>query len=108
MSHFLGCSEPMRAVAEEKRVKRLKGANTLMTSTERIAEKREKIERSKEKVGAEQAKINKFNREIEELESLEVKGLIKELNLPLEDIKELIKSISSKRNSTDATEREGE
>ena len=71
-----------------------------MTSIERIAEKREKIARSKERISAEQAKINKFNREIEELESLEVKGLLKELNLPLEDIKELIKEISSKRSST--------
>lgn len=69
-----------------------------MTSIERIAEKREKITRSKERISAEQAKINKFNREIEELESLEVKGLLKELNLPLEDIKELIKEISSKRS----------
>lgn len=71
-----------------------------MTSIERIAEKRGKIKKAKEKISAEQAKINKFNREIEELESLEVKGLLKELNLPLEDIKELIKSISSKRSST--------
>ena len=78
-----------------------------MTTAERIAEKG-KIKNSKEKIAAEQVKINKLNGEIEELESLEVKGLIKELNLPLEDIKELIKSISSKRNSTDATEREGD
>jgi len=71
-----------------------------LTTIERIAEKREKIKRSKERMGAEQAKINKFNREIEELESLEVKGLIKELNLPLENIKALIKEISLKRSST--------
>jgi len=71
-----------------------------LTTAERIAVKREKIKGSKEKIAAEQAKINKFNREIEELESLEVKGLIKELNLPLEDIKELIKEISSKTRST--------
>ena len=79
-----------------------------MTTAERIAEKKGKIKNSKEKIAAEQVKINKLNGEIEELESLEVKGLIKELNLPLEDIKELIKEISSKRSSTDATEREGE
>ena len=75
-----------------------------MTSAERIAEKRERIKRSKEKIAAEQAKINKFNREIEELESLEVKGLIKELNLPLEDIKELIKGISLKRSSPESAD----
>lgn len=77
-----------------------------MTSAERIADKREKIFKSKEKIAAEQAKINKLNREIEELESLEVKGLIKELNLPLEDIKELIKEISSKTSSTKAKDHE--
>ena len=71
-----------------------------MTSAERIEEKREKIKKLKEKIAAEQAKINKLSREIEELESLEVKGLIKELNLPLEDIKELIREISSKTRST--------
>ena len=70
-----------------------------MTTIERIAEKREKIQRSKERMGAEQAKINKFNRDIEELESLEVKGLIKELNLPLENIKALIKELSLKNTS---------
>ena len=79
-----------------------------MTSEERIAEKREKITKSKEKIAGEQAKINKLNGEIEELESLEVKGLIKELNLPLEDIKELIKTLSSKRSSIKATDLEGE
>ena len=71
-----------------------------MTTAERISVKRESVQKSKEKIAAEQAKINKLNREIEELESLEVKGLIKELNLPLEDIKELIKEISSKTRST--------
>ena len=71
-----------------------------MTTAERISVKRESIRKSKEKIVVEQAKINKLNREIEELESLEVKGLIKELNLPLEDIKELIKEISSKTRST--------
>jgi len=71
-----------------------------LTTAERISVKRESIQKSKEKIAAEQAKINKLNREIEELESLEVKGLIKELNLPLEDIKELIKEISSKTRSS--------
>ena len=79
-----------------------------MTSIERIAEKREKIKRSKEKIAAEQVKMNKLNREIEEIESLEVKGLIKELNLPLEDIKELIKSIPSKRSPKETTDHERE
>lgn len=79
-----------------------------MTTAERIAEKREKIKKSKERIVAEQAKINKLNKEIEEIESLEVKGLLKELNLPLEDIKELIKGISTKRSSTEAKDQEGE
>ena len=79
-----------------------------MTTAERISVKRERIQKSKEKIAAEQAKVNKLNREIEELESLEVKGLIKELNLPLEDIKELIKEISSKTSSTKALDHKGE
>lgn len=72
-----------------------------MTTAEKIQQRKEKIQKSKEKIVAEQAKIIKLNKEIEELESLEVKGLLKELNLPLSDIRDFIKGISSKRDSAE-------
>jgi len=68
-----------------------------MTITEKIAEKKEKIKKSKEKIAAEQEKINKLNKEISDLESLEVKGLLKELNMPLSEFKELIKDLNAKK-----------
>lgn len=68
-----------------------------MTTAERIAEKRDKIKKAKERIAAEQEKINKLNKEIEELESLEVKGLLKELNMPLSEFKELIKGLNTKK-----------
>lgn len=54
-----------------------------MTSEERIAEKRQKIKNLKEDNGKEQARINKLNRDIKELEKVEI-------------IKDLIKSISKR------------
>jgi len=62
-----------------------------MTSEERIAEKRQKIKNLKEDNGKEQARINKLNRDIKELEKVEI-------------IKDLIKSISSKKFPLKATD----
>jgi len=62
----------------------------MMTTAEKIADKKAKIQKSKERISSEQAKINKLTKEIEELESLEVKGLLKELDMPLDEIKKLI------------------
>ena len=58
-----------------------------MTSDEKIADKRQKIKNLNQDNGKEQAKINKLNKQIKELEKVEI-------------IKDLIKSISSKRIST--------
>lgn len=67
-----------------------------MTTSEKIAEKREKIKKAKERISTEQTKINKLTREIEELESFEVKGLLKELSLPLSEVKTLIRELKEK------------
>jgi len=61
-----------------------------MTTEEKVADRKVKIKKSKERIAEEQTKINKFNREIEELESLEVKGLLKELDMPFDELKKLI------------------
>ena len=68
-----------------------------MTTAEKVAEKKAKIQKSKERIAAEQAKINKFNREIEEMESLEVIGLLKTLDMPLDEIKNLIMERAKKQ-----------
>jgi len=75
-----------------------------MTNIEKIAEKKEKIKKSKEKILTEQAKITKLQKEIEELESLEVKGLLKEIDMPLDQLKEFIKELSNKNNTRGSEE----
>ena len=71
-----------------------------MTTTEKIADKKAKIQKSKDRIATEQAKINKLTREIEELESLEVKGLLKELDMPFDEIKKLIIERAKKQSKS--------
>lgn len=68
-----------------------------MNAEERIKAKKKMIEKCKERIAREQEKIKKLTEEIEEIESLEIKGLIKELDIPLSELKEFIKKI--KHNS---------
>lgn len=66
-----------------------------MTTSEKIADKKAKIAVSQERISKEQEKVAKLRREIETLESLEVKAMLKEINLPLDEIKELFKTLKS-------------
>ena len=71
-----------------------------MTTSEKIKDKQDKIQKCKEKIATEQEKIKKFTKEIEELENLEVRGLLKEYNMPLSDLKLLIKDLSKRATET--------
>lgn len=68
-----------------------------MTAAERIAEKKERIKKAQDKISAEQAKIAKLKKEIEEIESLEVKGMLKELDMPIDELREFLKEFSGKK-----------
>lgn len=70
-----------------------------MTAAERVQEKRGQIEKCKERINKEQERIKKLTKEIEEIESVEVKGMLKELNMPLDELKKFLK----KMNETQAT-----
>ena len=64
----------------------------MSTTSEKIAEKKEKITKLKNRMAADQEKINLLMTEIGELESLEVKGMMKEYSLSVEDIRKLLLS----------------
>lgn len=64
-----------------------------MTVTEKITEKKEKIQKIKERISKDEENIKKLQKEIETLEHLEIKGMLKELDMPIEDIKELLKTM---------------
>jgi len=68
---------------------------------EKILEREEKIEQAKEKIKEEQAKINKLSKEIEEIKSLEIQGLLKQIDLPFSEIKDLIKGLANKKGKVD-------
>lgn len=62
---------------------------------EKIEKKRKEIEKLKEKIAIFQEKINVLEKEVEELQSLEIKGVLKEIDMPFE---ELIKFMQELKN----------
>ena len=64
-----------------------------MKIEEKIEKKREEIRKSKEKIAAEQAKIAKNQKELDTLESLEVKAMLKEIDMPLDEVRALLKTM---------------
>jgi len=64
----------------------------MSTTTERICERKEKIERLKARIATDQEKVSKLETEIEELENLEVKGIMKEYSMTVEDFRKLMAS----------------
>lgn len=71
------------------------GKKKAKTIHEKIEEKKAKIAAAQERIGKEQDKISKYRRELDTLESLEVKAMLKEIDMPLDQIKELLKNMKS-------------
>lgn len=65
----------------------------MMTAKERIEQKRAKIEVKRQRIATDQAAIAKLQREIEALESLEIKGMLKEIDMPIDQLRELLKTM---------------
>lgn len=63
-----------------------------MNNLEKIKKKQEEIEKSNEKIKKEKEKIVKLNREIKELETLEIKALLTEIDMPLSEVKSFLKN----------------
>ena len=66
-----------------------------MTISEKIKEKKARIAAAQERIGKEQEKISKYRRELETRESLEVKAMLKEIDMPLDQVKELLKNMKT-------------
>ena len=66
-----------------------------MTISEKIKEKKARIAAAQERIGKEQEKISKYRRELETLESLEVTAMLKEIDMPLDQVKELLKNMTT-------------
>lgn len=73
----------------------LTGKKKAKTIPEKIEEKKAKIAAAQERIGKEQDKISKYRRELDTLESLEVKAMLKEIDMPLDQVKELLKNMKS-------------
>lgn len=62
------------------------------TTAVKIAERKEKIVKLKARIVADQEKVSKLEAEIDELESLEVKGIMKEYCMTVEEFRKLVAS----------------
>lgn len=71
------------------------GKKKAKTIPEKIEEKKAKIAAAQERIGKEQDKISKYRSELDTLESLEVKAMLKEIDMPLDQVKELLKNMKS-------------
>ena len=64
-----------------------------MTIEERIQFKRERIEQLRAQIARAQERIGQLQKEIDLLEATEMKGFLKSLNMPFDEVKELLKEL---------------
>ena len=63
---------------------------------EKIAKKNEEIKKLEARILKDKEKIKKLADEIEEIKVLEIKGVIKEIDMPLSEVLNLLKEMKSK------------
>ncbi|CAM2078040.1 MAG: hypothetical protein NSGCLCUN01_02228 [uncultured Clostridium sp.] len=66
-----------------------------MSIQEKIKLKEEQIIKKKEKIKKTEEEIKKLEKEIENLKTVEIKGLINEIDMPYEDLVKFIKDLKS-------------
>lgn len=66
-----------------------------MSVQEKIKLKEEHIIKKKEKIKKTEEEIKKLEKEIENLKTVEIKGLINEIDMPYEDLIKFIKDLKS-------------
>lgn len=62
---------------------------------EKIKLKEAQISKRKERIKKEEEAIKKLEKEIEDLKTLEIKGLINEVNMPYEELVKFIKDLKN-------------
>lgn len=65
------------------------------TTEDKISEKLIQIEKLQERIKTDTEKIKSLEKEIEVLEGLQIKGVIKELNLQIPEVIKLLKDLKS-------------
>lgn len=68
-----------------------------MAISEKIKKKQDEIVKTKERIIVLQTKIAKLQKEIETLESLEIKQFLKEIELPFDELKPFLKELKNKQ-----------
>lgn len=66
-----------------------------MSIQEKIKVKEEQILKKKEKIKKEEESIKNLEKEIEKLKTLEIKGLINEIDIPYEDLIKMIRELKN-------------
>jgi len=69
------------------------------TISEKITEKKMKMEAAQKRIVSEQQNIEKLKAEIADLESLEIKALLKEYDVPVDQLKAVLTQIKTAPNS---------
>lgn len=67
-----------------------------MTITEKIADKKSKIEKYNEEIKKKTAMIRTLQQEISELETLEIKGILSESDITLDELKRILSQRGAK------------
>lgn len=66
-----------------------------MTTEEKIESKNKKIEAARKRIKSEQDKIAVWQKEIDTLKSLEIKGVLQEINLPFDEVMKALKAMQN-------------
>ena len=65
----------------------------MATVAEQIAKRKALIKTAQGKIIKEEGKIEKLQKEIETLENLQVRAMLKELDMPIEQVREALRSL---------------
>lgn len=64
-----------------------------MTNAEKISKKENELKKINERIKNYQAKVEKLQKEITELENFEIQSMIKNLNMPVSEVKSLLQDL---------------
>jgi hypothetical protein len=78
----------------------------MRTIAEKIQDRKKRIDAAQLRIATEQEKITKLKKELETLENLEIKALLKEIDVPFDRVKDLLKSLKTKDSASDEASEE--
>jgi hypothetical protein len=72
----------------------------MRTIAEKIQDRKKRIDAARLRIATEQEKITKLKRELETLENLEIKALLKEIDVPFDRVADMLKSLKTKDSTS--------